>query len=37
MGEAALAYDTVKRGITDVRQIQDAIDGRFGPQARGAT
>jgi hypothetical protein len=37
MGEATLAYDMVKRGVTDVRQIQDAIDGRFGPQARGAT
>jgi len=37
MGEATLAYDMVKRGVTDVRQIQDAIDGRFGPQGRGAT
>ena len=37
MGEATLAYDMVKRGVTDVRQIQDAIDGRFGPQARGKT
>ena len=35
MGEATLAYDRVKRGITDVRQIQDAIDGQFGPRARG--
>ena len=35
MGEATLAYDMVKRGVTDVRQIQDAIDGRFGPGARG--
>ena len=37
MGEATLAYDMVKRGVTDVRQIQDAIDGRFGPQSRGRT
>jgi hypothetical protein len=37
MGEATLADDMVKRGVTDVRQIQDAIDGRFGPQGRGAT
>jgi hypothetical protein len=37
MGEATLAYDMVKRGVTDVRQIQDAIDGRFGPLARGTT
>jgi uncharacterized protein with PCYCGC motif len=35
MGEATLAHDMVKRGVTDVRQIQDAIDGQFGPQARG--
>jgi hypothetical protein len=35
MGEATLAYDMVKRGVTDVRQIQDAIDGQFGPRARG--
>ena len=35
MGEATLAYDRVKRGVTDVRQIQDAIDGQFGPRARG--
>jgi hypothetical protein len=35
MGEATLAYDMVKRGVTDVRQIQDVIDGQFGPQARG--
>ena len=35
MGEATLAYDRVKRGVTDVRQIQDAIDGQFGPLARG--
>ena len=32
MGEATLAYDMVKRGVTDVRQIQNAIDLRFGPQ-----
>jgi hypothetical protein len=37
MGEATLAYDMVKRGVTDVRQIQNAIDLRFGPQARGRT
>jgi hypothetical protein len=37
MGEATLAYDTVKQGITEVRQIQDAIDARFGPQAQGRT
>jgi len=37
MGEATLAYDMVKRGVTDVRQIQDAIDSRFGPLARGRT
>lgn len=37
MGEATLAYDLVKRGVTDVRQIQDAIDTQFGPQARGRT
>jgi uncharacterized protein with PCYCGC motif len=37
MGEATLAYDMVKRGVTDVRQIQDAIDMRFGPLARGST
>jgi uncharacterized protein with PCYCGC motif len=37
MGEATLASDMVKRGITDVRRIQDAIDARFGPQARGRT
>ena len=37
MGEATVAYDMVKRGITDVRRIQGAIDGRFGPQARGRT
>ncbi len=37
MDEATLAYDMVKRGVTDVRQIQDAIDGQFGPQARGRT
>ena len=35
MGEATLAYDMVKRGVTDVRQIQGAIDGQFGPRARG--
>jgi len=35
MGEATLAYDRVKHGVTDVRQIQDAIDGQFGPRARG--
>src|SRR5882724_8652927 len=35
MGEATLAYDMVKRGVTDARQIQDAIDGQFGPRARG--
>ena len=35
MGEATLAYDRVKRGVTDVRQIQDAIDGQFGPRVRG--
>jgi len=35
MGEATLAYDRVKRGVSDVRQIQDAIDGQFGPRARG--
>jgi Protein of unknown function with PCYCGC motif len=34
MGEATLAYDMVKRGVRDVRQIQDAIDMRFGPLAR---
>ena len=37
MGEATLAYDKVKQEITDVRQIQDAIDARFGPHARGST
>jgi hypothetical protein len=37
MGEATLAYDMVKRGVTDVRQIQNAIDLGFGPQARGRT
>jgi len=37
MGEATLAYDMVKRGVTDVRQIQNAIDLRFGPQSRGST
>ena len=37
MGEAMLAHTMVKQGITDVRQIQDAIDARFGPQARGST
>lgn len=37
MGEATLAYDMVKRGVRDVRQIQDAIDMRFGPLARRST
>ena len=37
MGEATLAYDMVKRGITDVRRIQDAIDAQFGPQTQGRT
>jgi hypothetical protein len=37
MGEATLAYDMVKRDVTDARQIQDAIDMRFGPLARGST
>ena len=37
MGEATLAYDMVKRGVTNVRQIQDVIDSRFGPLARGKT
>jgi hypothetical protein len=33
MGEALLAQQMVKRGITNVRQIQNAIDAQFGPQA----
>ena len=37
MGEATLAHDMVKRGVRDVRQIQDAIDMRFGPLARRST
>jgi hypothetical protein len=37
MGEATLAYNMVKQGVTDVRQIQDVIDSRFGPLARGKT
>jgi hypothetical protein len=37
MGEAILAHRMVQGGITDVRQIQDAIDLQFGPQARGRT
>ena len=37
MGEATLAYDMVKQGITDVRQMQDAIDAQFGPQVGGRT
>jgi len=37
MGEATLAYDMVKRGVRDVRQIQNAIDMRFGPLARRST
>ena len=37
MGEATLAYKMVKGGINDVRQIQNAIDAHFGPQALRGT
>jgi Protein of unknown function with PCYCGC motif len=37
MGEATLAHDMVQRGVTDVRQIQNAIDLQFGPLARRRT
>jgi hypothetical protein len=37
MGEATIAFAMGKRGVTDVRQIQDVIDSRFGPLARGKT
>jgi hypothetical protein len=37
MGEAILAHKMVKGGITDVRQIQNAIDVRFGPQSLRGT
>jgi len=33
MGEAILAHKMVQSGITDVRQIQNAIDAQFGPQS----
>jgi uncharacterized protein with PCYCGC motif len=35
MGEAILARKMVKSGVTDVRQIQSAIDAQFGPSYRG--
>jgi hypothetical protein len=37
MGEAILAQKMVKGGITDVRQIQSAIDAHFGPQSLRGT
>jgi hypothetical protein len=33
IGEAILARKMVRAGITDVRQIQNAIDAQFGPQS----
>jgi hypothetical protein len=37
MGEAILAHKMVKGGITDVRQIQNAIDAQFGPHSLRGT
>ena len=37
MGEAALAYSMVQRGVTDIREIQHEIDGQYGPRSRGST
>lgn len=37
MGEAILAQKMVKGGITDVRQIQNAIDAQFGPHSLRGT
>ena len=37
MGEAILAHMMVKGGITDVRQIQNAIDAQFGPHSLRGT
>jgi hypothetical protein len=37
MGEAILAYKMVKGGVTDVLQIQSAIDAQFGPQSMEST
>ena len=37
MGEAALAYSMVQRGVKEVREMQHTIDGRYGPKSHGST
>ena len=37
MGEAILAQKMVNAGVTDVRQIQNAIDAQFGPHSLRGT
>ena len=34
IGEAMIAYNMVHEGVTDVRKIQDAIDGTYAPGRR---